>query len=135
MGRDTNFNALAALLAEISQKDWNASKLWRPSLKMTPVANKTPSRFLNCVFEIEQPYMYFVNTKNIIQFSNFGSEITFFTMIIGKYWHFLAIFSLFLAKLLRFYILTQFFHRIMFIGFLSIINMGKHINIRVLAAL
>ena len=139
MGINIKIRVLAALQAEILQKDSNAPKSRRPSLKMAPVAKETPSKFLNYVFEIELPYIYFLNTKTIILFVTFSLRITLVIMNIPKKRHFqlfLAIFSPFLGKFQHQYILIQFFFdRILFIGFLSIRNMGMKIKIRVLAAL
>ena len=49
---DTKIKVLAALLAEILQKDSNTPKTRPPSWKMASVANETQSAFLNDVFEM-----------------------------------------------------------------------------------
>ena len=112
MGINIKIRVLAALQAEILQKDSNAPKSRRPSLKMAPVAKETPSKFLNYVFEIELPYIYFLNTKTIILFVTFSLRITLVIMIIPKnviFSYFQLFFHLFLENFSISIYLSNFF--------------------------
>ena len=52
--------------------------------KITLIANETPSKFLNDVFEIQVPDIYFLKTKTIILYVTINLVITFAIMLIAK---------------------------------------------------
>ena len=86
-------------------------------------------------FEILVPYIYFLKSKAIILFVTVTLGIIFVIMLIAKNVIFLLFFTFSCKIVVLISIYPIFSHIIMFIRFLSIINMGLDTKIKLLAAL